>query len=163
MFLCDRPAPCSKKEQASIVPIEALTTPARKPSRQQLPDDFGRRKTPKSNRSLHSVIADTPRIPESRSQSAMSIRSTTMGKRAGTPAHEFLSRMDAGLPYNGILSVNNRTNGMDSDDMESVRFDEGNDTIGDISTIKRWGRHREERSKPSSDGRLTSQSMRSAS
>jgi hypothetical protein len=119
------------------VPIEALTTPVRKPSRPELPDDFGRRKTPHSIRSMKTYATEsvTPRAGDGpRSQSAMSMRSTVRGKRPGTPAHEYLSRLDAGLPVDGLLSVNGRASM--KQDHDTLRYGEGNDTVGDFEDLE---------------------------
>jgi hypothetical protein len=140
LFLCDRPAPSSKKDRASIVPIEALTTPLRKPSRTQLPDDFGRQKTPHSIRSLQTYATDsvTPRGQGPRSQSALSMR-----KRPGTPAHEYLLRLDAGLPVDGLMSMSGRrTAHANHDEDEGLRYGEGNDTVGDFGGLENMrGKH----------------------
>jgi len=64
----------------------------------------------------------------------MSIRSTVRGKRPGTPAHEYLSRLDAGLPVDGLLSVNGRKSVRD--DHDTLRYGEGNDTVGDFEDVE---------------------------
>lgn len=138
LFLCERPAPSSRKDRASIVPIEALTTPIRQSTRAGLPDDFGRRKTPHSIRSMNTYATEsvTPRATGGpRSQSAMSMRSTARGKRPGTPAHEYLSRIDAGLPVDGLMSVNGRPRHLTHDE-DVLRYGEGNDTIGDFEDLE---------------------------
>lgn len=106
-----------------------MTTPVRRTSiRPDLPDDFGRSaKTPRSTRSVRTYASQsvTPRAHHPRSASALSARTMSVkGKRAGTPAHDYLARLETGLPVDGLMGIARVPH-----DSESARYGEGNDTI----------------------------------
>jgi hypothetical protein len=102
---------------ASYIPTETLTTPVRRDV-----DEFGRRSKFGTSRSLKSYVSEntTPKPADPRSQSAMSMRgSTHRNKRPGTVAHDYLLRVENGLPVGGLMGRIN--SGVESDFDDNAR------------------------------------------
>lgn len=129
-YLISKPSQATMSGSASFIPVETLTTPVRRDV-----DEFGRRDKFQSSRSLRSYVSEnaTPKATEPRSQSAMSVRgSTHKNKRPGTVAHEYLLRVENGLPPANLMGRDNSGIGAGFDEIaraEAIEVD-GHDYDG---------------------------------